>query len=325
MPTQPPAMRASPGPVPTAVCGMSTTSNMIGQPEPLISVVMPTYRMGAFIGAALGTVVAQTYTHWEVLVVDDRGPEDGTLAIVQDFSDRLGKGRVRLIQHDVNQGVSAARNTGIAQARGEYVAFLDPDDSWSPDHLSRLWELFRSNKVLDVATGPVEVFQDGPDAPAPWVNAITEWQIRFFPNTLALHNFIQPSASLVRRSALERVGGFDTDPAIQHIEDYDLWLRLVEQGCKFAFLPLPSSRYRKHPGGATSDDARMNSLHDHLYRKHLSFFRTAQAALLKSMMGRVELLKQEVAQVNIERHGPLMRSIRAVDDLLRDLVRKLRR
>lgn len=294
-------------------------------PDPLISVVMPAYRMGAFIGAALGTVAAQTYTHWEVLVVDDRGPEDGTLAIVQDFADRLGKDRVRLIQHAVNQGVSAARNTGITQARGEYVAFLDPDDSWSPDHLSRLWRLFQENPALDVATGPVEVFQDGPDAQAPWVNAITEWQVRFFPNTLALHNFIQPSASLVRRSALERVGGFDTDPAIQHIEDYDLWLRLVEQRSSFAFLPTPSSRYRKHAGGATSDEARMNRLHDHLYAKHVSFFRTAQATLLKSMMGRVELLKQEVAQVNIERHGPLMRVIRAVDDLLRGLVRLLRR
>lgn len=293
--------------------------------DPLISVVMPAYRMGAFIGAALETVASQTYANWEVLVVDDRGPEDGTLAIVQDFADRLGKGRVRLIQHAMNQGVSAARNTGIAQARGEYVAFLDPDDSWSPDHLSRLWRLFQVNPALDVATGPVQVFQDGPDAPAPWVNAITEWQIRFFPNTLALHNFIQPSASLVRRSALERVGGFDTDPAIQHIEDYDLWLRLVEQGCTFAFLPTPSSRYRKHPGGATSDVVRMNRLHDHLYRKHVSFFRTAHAALLKSLLGRVELLKQEVGQMSIERHGPLMRSIRAVDDLLRSLVRVLRR
>jgi glycosyltransferase involved in cell wall biosynthesis len=294
------------------------------QPGPLVSVVMPTHGMGAFIAAALGSVAAQTYTNWEVLVVDDRGPEDGTLGIVQGFAERWGGARVRLIRHVTNQGVSAARNTGITEARGEFVAFLDPDDLWLPVHLARLLALFHRGKDLDVASGPVELFWEGPGAAAPRLHAIAPWQRRYFPHSLSFSNFIQPSASLVRRSVLLELGGFDTDPAIQHIEDYDLWLRLVEKGSRFAFLEEHTSRYRKHAGAATADQARMNRLHDLLYVKHAAFFRAANAHLWWSLMDRLEVVKAEVGQINIERHGPLLRTILFLDEGMRRLVRSLR-
>jgi len=120
------------------------------------------------------------------------------------------------------------------------------------------------------------------------------------------------------------VGGFDTTPAIQHIEDYDLWIRLVEQGSRFAFLDRPTSRYRKHDGGATNDTQRMRLLHDHLYAKHANFFRTSQSVLLISMMGRMSRMRQEIGQVNIELNGPVLRIVRALDRSIRAVGRLVR-
>lgn len=289
-----------------------------------VTVVLPAYGMGRYIGAALDSIAAQTYTDWEVVVVDDLGPEDGTHAIVDAFIARVGAGKARMVRHAVNQGVSAARNTGTAEARGEYVAFLDPDDSFFPDHLACLMALFQSDPGLDVVTGPVEGFTEAPDVPNKWVQDINAWHVLDFPRTLALHNFIQPSATVLRRSAVQRVGGFDTEPAIQHIEDYDLWIRLVEQGSRFGFMDRPTSRYRRHDGAASIDPQRMHRLHDHLYAKHAYFFRTAQSALMRNTLGRVAVLREELGETRIEFNGPLMRVVRAVDRSIRALGRSVR-
>ncbi|HQV74756.1 MAG TPA: glycosyltransferase [Flavobacteriales bacterium] len=291
---------------------------------PNVTVVLPAYGMGRYIAAALDSIAAQTYTDWEVVVVDDLGPEDGTHAIVEAFIARVGANKARLVRHAVNQGVSAARNTGTAEARGEYVAFLDPDDDWFPDHLASMMALFQSDPGVDVATGPVEGFTEDPSAPNQWVQDINAWHVADFPRTLALHNFIQPSATLLRRSAVQRVGGFDTDPAIQHIEDYDLWIRLVEQGSRFAFLDRPTSRYRRHDAAASNDAQRMHRLHDLLYAKHEDFFRTTRAKLMMIMLGRMGQMRHELTQANIELNGPVMSVVRAVDRSIRSVGRKVR-
>lgn len=294
------------------------------EPGSLVSIVMPAYRMGMFIGEALRTVAAQTHSAWEVIVVDDHAPDDGTMGIVQAFATGHPNHRVEFIRHTENQGVSAARNTAIAAANGKLVAFLDPDDRWWPHHLEKLIERFVIGEGCDVATGPVEAFWEGPGAPAPSVWPIAEWQIRSFPAALALNNFIQPSATLVRRSALVNVGGFDTDPGLQHIEDYDLWIRLVEHGCRFAFLRVPTSGYRKHAAAASSDEARMHALHDRLYAKHTAFFRAARGRLTRTLMGRVEPLHDDLGEVKIQLNGPILRSIRFVDECIRRFVRAVR-
>jgi len=279
----------------------------------LISIVLPAYNMGLFIGEALHTVSTQTHTQWEVIVVDDHASEDGTATIVHKFAAEHPQHRVELIRHEHNMGVSAARNTAIAASHGEFVAFLDPDDRWLPMHLERLFEQFTSCVGLDVATGPVEAFWDGPDERAAQVWAIAEWQIRSFPASLALNNFIQPSATLVRREALVKVGGFDTDVALQHIEDYDLWIRLVEEGARFVILKEHTSSYRKHIAAASSDTTRMRILHGRLYAKHVEFFNASRGTLTRTLFDRVDALHAEVVHLNIHLHGPIMRCILFLD------------
>ncbi len=286
----------------------------------LVSVIMPAFRMGRYIGDALNSVAAQSYQNWEVIVVDDLGPEDGTHDVVRAFADGHPSSRVELIRHTVNQGVSAARNTAFAASNGEYIAFLDPDDSWLPDHLQQLIGLL-SDGGVSVATGPVEVFWDGAGPTPTRTSSVQGWRQRSFPHALSLYNFIQPSATLVRRSALTNVGGFDTDPGIQHIEDYDLWIRLIEAGERFGFLAKHTSRYRKHEGGATNDMAKSNALADRLYAKHTSYFRPARSMMIMTLLQDAHRMEQELAVLRNAQNGPLMRSIQFADRLLKRLTK----
>ena len=99
---------------------------------PAFSIIIPAYKMGRFIGEALASVGVQSCRDWEVIVVEDCGPEDGTEAIVRDFAKAHPNHRVEFIRHERNTGVSGARNTAIAAARGDFLAFLDPDNYWLP-------------------------------------------------------------------------------------------------------------------------------------------------------------------------------------------------
>lgn len=251
----------------------------------MFSVIMPCYGMGKYIGEALESVDAQTHDGWEVLTVDDCGPEDGTAGIVEEFAKKHPQHRVDFIRHETNTGVSGARNTAIEAAHGEYLAFLDPDDFWLPDYLKRVGREFANNPGIDVVASPVEAFEAGVDG----VEVIDrmrfeQWQIRQFPASLAVGNFIQPSAAVVRKQIVRELGGFDTDPEIQHIEDYDLWIRLCERGCRFHFVNENLTRYRKHPAAATSDIRRMAGLHEHLAGKHAPFFIASQSEVIRRLL-----------------------------------------
>ena len=247
--------------------------------DALVTVVMPCYRMGDFVREALASVGTQTYRRWELIVVDDCGPDDGTREAVEDFARIHCEKRIEYIRHDTNAGVSAARNTGIDAGKGEFVALLDPDDIWFPDHLQKALRVFsRAGAEVAVVSSPVEVFWDDGRPPKRW--PIDRWRLEYFPASLAAQNFIQPSAAVLRRSALLAIGGFSTNPALQFIEDYDCWIRLVEQGYSFEFHSDVTSRYRKHAAAATSDLAKGRERFDALCRCHTGFFVRMQAELI---------------------------------------------
>lgn len=290
----------------------------------LVSVVMPAFRMGRFIDEALASVGAQTYDNWEVIVVDDHGPEDGTADFVQSFAKAWPEKRVAFIRHEKNGGVSAARNTAIRASKGEFLAFLDPDDRWLHDHLARSMDLFKADPALDVATGPVLVEAVRQGRTVTWTKPKEEWPRSFFPNTLTLFNFIQPSATLVRAAAVEAMGGFDEDPVIQHIEDYDLWIRLVQGGSRFGFVKEPTSIYHVHGQGATADRARMQRLHAHLAAKHSGFFRHSNALLQMQILDQNESVMKRLDALEYVYSGPMFRLLRSLDRRLRAWKRRIR-
>ncbi|WP_264983006.1 glycosyltransferase family 2 protein [Pseudodesulfovibrio portus] len=179
----------------------------------LVSIILPTYNRSGFIGKALDSVLAQTHDNWECVIIDD-GSTDDTEAVLSAYDDPRF---VRLRQE--NQGVSGARNTGIAACTGEVVALLDSDDEWMPTKLAVQLDYMRTNNYEISQTEEIWI-RGGRRVNQPARYAKPEgW---FFDKSLEMC-LISPSCTMFTRSALERIGPFDVD--LPSCEDYDMWLR----------------------------------------------------------------------------------------------------
>jgi glycosyltransferase involved in cell wall biosynthesis len=211
-----------------------------------VSVVVPTHDRRRLLVQTLGSILRQQGVDLEVIVVDD-GSTDGTAAAVAG----LGDARVRLLRHDRARGVSAARNSGIAAARGEWLGFCDDDDLWAPDKLARQLKAAIRDGRHWVYAGYVEVddrlrvVAGAPPAPPERVVEL-----------LTRHNAVPAGASnvVVRSGSLARCGPFDDQLA--NNEDWDMWLRLARLGPP-TWVPQPLVALRHHAGNASWNMARM--------------------------------------------------------------------
>ncbi len=189
--------------------------------EPRVSVVIPAFNAEGHLPRALRSALAQTRPAWEILVVDD-GSTDRTAEVAAGFG-----GTVRVLRHGRNRGLSAARNTGIRHALGDWVALLDSDDAWYPAKLERQARAFGAD-----GRGPGFVFcltrvirADG----ASWIDCadapLPQKDPRGFLADLLVRNAVSGSgcSPVVRRDVLIETGGFDE--SLRACEDWDLWLR----------------------------------------------------------------------------------------------------
>ncbi len=200
-----------------------------------VSVVIPTFERAALLPRALESVEGQTSPAGEVIVVDD-GSTDGTGELVR----RRFPG-VRFLRRE-HRGVSAARNTGIAAARGEWIGLLDSDDAWRPDKLKRqLAALAGAPEHLVCHTEELWI-RDGRRVNPGRRHAKRGGRI--FRHCLPLCA-ISPSAALIHRSVLDAVGGFDED--LPACEDYDLWLRIT---ARYPVVLVDEPLVEKHGGHA---------------------------------------------------------------------------
>ena len=236
-----------------------------------ITVVIPAFKARNFLAEALASVAAQTRMPDEVIVVDDASPEPID-DIVGRFQAASGFPPLRVVRHERNQGLGATRNTGIRQATGDWVALLDHDDLWKPEHLAALVAAIGSEHAdLGFATSELFVEENGARRiTGAWGPDSDTWK-QTPAWSLFQKNFIQPSATLIRRSALLEVNGFDTDPRVHMCEDLDLWLRLVRAGCRIAHSGHRSLLYRQHAAAATSRQAYMARQNAHVRAKHLAW------------------------------------------------------
>ncbi|CAN5646793.1 hypothetical protein BH10ACT11_BH10ACT11_16170 [soil metagenome] len=198
--------------------------------DPRFSVVIPAYRAPRTIVSAIRSVLAQTEEDLELIVVDD-GSGDETPEVARRTIGDDPRGRVI---EQANRGVAGARNTGIGEARGEYVSFLDNDDLWLPRYLSQMGEALKESSrvglaytdgyTLDDANKKIRVATTMSNA-NPTESSIedrTELILR-----LVESNFIL-SSSTARRDVLNELGGFDT--SVTGVDDFDMWLRIVAAG-----------------------------------------------------------------------------------------------
>ena len=212
-----------------------------------VSVIIPAFNQGHYLGEAIQSVLDQTYPDFELIVVDD-GSTDKTAQVACSFSDP----RVHYI-HQENRGLSAARNTGILRSSGEYLTFLDSDDRFLADKLETLVNAMQQNPVLGFVAGQA-VLIDENGLP---LGKVFNTPLPKNPVHLLLWNPLHVCSVLLRREWQEKVGLFDE--SLQAYEDWDMWLRLARVGCRMGWVPHPVSFYRFHTRQMTRDKDRMTN------------------------------------------------------------------
>ena len=188
----------------------------------LVSIIMPAYNAAETIGYSIRSVLAQTYSNFELIVIND-GSSDLTVSKVNSFKDK----RIRLISQK-NQGVSVARNNGISLARGEFIAFLDSDDAWHSNKLSVQLTILRERLDVDFVFSSFYTFNHHGISNMP---AYSDCFSSVLPHseTILTIDFIATLTVLLRKSALVELGPDCFDPTLSGTEDWDLWIRLLQK------------------------------------------------------------------------------------------------
>ena len=202
---------------------------------PTVSVIIATYNYGSYLPAALDSVLAQTFTDWEAIIVDDAST-DNTSEVVRPY---LSDARVRYHRTD-HLGAAGARNVAIGLARGSFLAILDADDRWLPGKLARQMGLFRDNPELGVVYTRRLIADEQGHVLRACQEELCRGQVL---SRLFLLNFVCFSSAVIARQALERIGLFDT--RCEPSEDYDLLLRIGAY-YPFDYIDEPLVVYRMH-------------------------------------------------------------------------------
>ena len=205
-----------------------------------VSVIIPAYNGDRYIQEAIACILAQTYTDYEIIVVDD-GSTDNTPQIIKQYGDRI-----RYFSQ-INQGVAASRNLGLTKAEGEYIAFLDQDDVFLPHKLASQVALLEQNNSLGIVNSGWQIV----DRQGKFKSAVEPWhQIpKLTTANLIIWKPVFLGAMLFRRSWLEQIEKFD--PSLEQTPDVDLVIRLAAIGCAADWVKETTVKYRQHEDNAS--------------------------------------------------------------------------
>ncbi|HRJ89263.1 MAG TPA: glycosyltransferase [Pyrinomonadaceae bacterium] len=232
---------------------------------PLVSVIIPAYLVADYIEETLNSVLAQTYTNLEIVVINDGSPDTERLeAILAPYQNRINYVAKR------NGGTASARNAGIRAANGEFLAFLDGDDVWFPEYLSTQVQEIQTRNcdviycdalLFGELVGPKETFMTrNPSIGAVTSETLLEWKCNLIT-----------SGTVARRNLVTGAGLFDESLPKIGFEDFDLWLRLVRAGAVIEYHRKPLLKYRLRAdslsGSSVQRAERTMVLWDHLMRK----------------------------------------------------------
>ncbi|WP_158946391.1 glycosyltransferase family 2 protein [Pseudodesulfovibrio cashew] len=221
------------------------------------SIVITTYNYGRYIQCALDSAIGQTYDNTEIVVIDD-GSQDNSAELIKPYVDRYG---VKYVYQE-NAGQTVAKNRGVRESSGEVIAFLDADDMWDSTKLEKMIPLFDNPDVAVVYSKRRLLDPDG---------AISEYNHpplyrgRIL-NRIYVDNFICFSSSMVRRTSLELIGGFDETLSMGI--DYDLWIRMA-QAYEFDFLDECLTYYRVGHGNMSDNREKRILSAFNIMKRHL--------------------------------------------------------
>lgn len=234
---------------------------------PFISICIPAYDAGRYLPETLASLRAQSFADWELLVTDD-GSAQPVESLVTHFAASVPQA-VTYQRHPRNLGLPAARNTGIAAARGDWVALLDSDDLWQPDHLADLVGCARTRPEADFVHAGSVLFASETGLPIE-TRVPNAAAIQAYPRSLYVGDYVvQPSSVMLKKTLWQRVRGFD--PEYRYVEDREMWLRCARAGAVFAYTGRHTCRYRKHASALTTHAGPMALASARVLQQHLDW------------------------------------------------------
>jgi glycosyltransferase involved in cell wall biosynthesis len=259
------------------------------RPDPAVSVVITAYNVTPYIREALDSVMSQSFTDFEAILVNDGCPDSDNL----ERAIAPYRSRIVYIRQE-NGGPSAARNAGVVNARAPLIALLDGDDAYLPTYLEEQTQAFRDDPSLALLYPDMARFPDDPLAGSTAMDHVRQEGEATF-EALIEQKCIVLNCAAIRREAILRAGMWDT--AIRHAEDYDLWLRIAHAGGKIAYRRKPLARIRTRGGSLSSDPLKMLAGQLYVYEKLL---RTLDLTENQKRLFR-EMIVRTRAQENYER------------------------
>lgn len=215
----------------------------------LVSVIMPAFNAEGYIKESIESVINQTFTNWELIIIDD-GSSDKTALIAQEYA--KNDNRINYYyQENGKQG--KARNLGILHSKGEYIAFLDADDIWENTKLLIQFQEIEKN-TADLIFSDSYIFSSQPDYKKKMGTKVGFFEGEDAIRKIFLNNYIPILTVLVKKRCLENVGFFSEESSFQNAEDYHLWMKLLVNGYVFLGINETLSHYRMHKNSATSLD-----------------------------------------------------------------------
>lgn len=221
---------------------------MDSKATPIVSVIIPSYNHGRYLGRALRSVVNQTYKNWEAIVIDNNST-DNTDEVLAGFS---YDSRIKCLKIDNEGIIAASRNAGIAVAKGEWIAFLDSDDWWVDEKLNECF--CNINEHINVVYHDLDIVYE---APRMFKRTKTKsWQLKtpVVIDLLLNGNAIANSSVMVRKSLLVKVGCINESASLVALEDYNTWLKVAIETNAFKYIPKALGGYFVHSGGMSRKD-----------------------------------------------------------------------
>ena len=270
---------------------------------PVVSVVIPCYNLGAYIEEAIASVFAQTFTDYEIIIVDDGSTDNITHAILKKLESTHPELKVF---YKSNSGLAQTRNYGIERSKGEFIVCLDADDVLEPEYLEQTYQALESDKSGKYSFVTTWLKEFG----------VREniWRTSDYSLIAILQTNVVHAASMFRKSVWKEVGGYKTMVA-QGYEDWDFWLSQVERGYKWLNITAPLFRYRIRENSMLADAREKHQMifqnllenHQDLFNKHATELLIANAtsinglhADIKDKNKALEYVQDELAKLNHE-------------------------
>ena len=276
--------------------------SLVSQPNPRVSVIVPAYGVAHLVGDALTSLLAQSFTDWEAIVIDDGSADDVAGACAPFASDP----RIRVMLTD-NRGVATARNRAIGASRAPYLALLDGDDEYEPDHLATMLQAIEEDPNIGFVTCDA-VYTGLPDRAGQLFSSYNSQGGEVTLERVMRQEFHIIAGSMMRRAAYDAIGGYDA--TLRSAEDLDFWIRMLAAGWRAVWIDRPLVRYRRRPGSLSMDAATMISCAHEVYEKLvIALAGRPEEAVARDMLAKSQTARRWIEGQALVQDGDVARGL----------------